>query len=123
MGAVAVSAHKHGSNVLGILPKAMASPEIKGHVPEERWKVEVVPSMHVRKATMARACDAFIAMPGGFGTMEELFETLTWIQLGIHAKPVVLFNVNGYVSLSLSLSVSLSLALDPVSDARGGNRC
>jgi uncharacterized protein (TIGR00730 family) len=58
--------------------------------------LEVVPTMHERKARMAALADGFIALPGGFGTYEEVFEVLTWTQLGIHAKPVVLVNVNGF---------------------------
>lgn len=59
-------------------------------------EVILVDDMHTRKATMAEKCQAFIALPGGFGTFEELFEVITWSQLGIHSKPIGCLNINGY---------------------------
>ena len=59
-------------------------------------RLEIVPTMHERKARMASLADAFIAMPGGYGTLDELFEIITWAQLGIHAKPIGILNVSGY---------------------------
>ncbi|KAG8892326.1 hypothetical protein FRB99_002801 [Tulasnella sp. 403] len=110
MGIVSSSVLTNGGNAIGVLPRAMVNAGGEG-----RGKVEggpkqpldavnsanmqsiVVESMHERKTTMARlAGDGFIALPGGFGTFEEVLEAITWSQLGIHQKPVVLLNVNGY---------------------------
>src|SRR5512136_432379 len=93
MGVVADAALEGGVEVLGVIPKALARREIAHH---GLTRLEVVPSMHVRKARMAELSDAFVAMPGGIGTLEELFEVLTWGYLGIHAKPVGLLDVGGY---------------------------
>jgi uncharacterized protein (TIGR00730 family) len=93
MGVVADAALEGGSRVIGVIPKALARREIAHH---GLTRLEVVPSMHARKARMAALSDAFVAMPGGIGTLEELFEVLTWGYLGIHAKPVGLLDVGGY---------------------------
>jgi hypothetical protein len=93
MGTVADAALAGGAEVLGVIPKALARREIAHH---GLSRLEVVPSMHVRKARMAELSDAFVAMPGGIGTLEELFEVLTWGYLGIHAKPVGLLDTAGY---------------------------
>lgn len=93
MGAVARAARDGGADVHGIIPGPLAPKEIAG---ETFGQIEVVETMHQRKARMADLADAFIALPGGFGTLEELFETITWIQLGIHRKPVGLLNVAGF---------------------------
>ncbi len=93
MGVVADSALEGGAPVVGVIPRALARREIAHH---GLTRLEVVPSMHARKARMARLSDAFVAMPGGIGTLEELFEVLTWGYLGIHAKPVGLLDVGGY---------------------------
>jgi uncharacterized protein (TIGR00730 family) len=93
MGVVADAALAGGSPVVGVIPKALARREIAHH---GLTRLEVVPSMHARKARMAKLSDAFVALPGGIGTMEELFEVLTWGYLGIHAKPVGLLDVAGY---------------------------
>ncbi len=93
MGVVADAALAGGAEVLGVIPKALARREIAHH---GLTRLEVVPSMHVRKARMAELSDAFVALPGGIGTLEELFEVLTWGYLGIHAKPVGLLDVGGY---------------------------
>jgi uncharacterized protein (TIGR00730 family) len=93
MGAVADAALEAGSPVVGVIPRALARREIAHH---GLTRLEVVPSMHARKARMARLSDAFLAMPGGIGTLEELFEVLTWGYLGIHAKPTGLLDVGGY---------------------------
>jgi hypothetical protein len=94
MGAVSDAARAAGGRVQGIIPKALLDKE-------RAWtgdgvEVEVVRSMHERKARMAELADGFIALPGGFGTFEELCEMITWSQLGIHRKPCVMVNVNGY---------------------------
>jgi uncharacterized protein (TIGR00730 family) len=93
MGIVADAALAGGAEVLGVIPRALARREIAHH---GLTRLEVVPSMHARKARMAALSDAFVAMPGGIGTLEELFEVLTWGYLGIHSKPTGLLDVGGY---------------------------
>ncbi len=93
MGAVSRAAFEAGATVYGIIPAPLAAKEIAG---ETIGHIEVVETMHQRKARMADLADAFITMPGGIGTLEELFETISWIQLGIHNKPMGLLNVNGF---------------------------
>lgn len=93
MGVVANAAMQAGGEVIGIIPKALQDLEI-GH--KGLTRLEVVDGMHARKARMAELSDAFIALPGGLGTLEELFEVWTWGQLGYHAKPLGLMEVNGF---------------------------
>lgn len=93
MGAVSRAAHAGGATVYGIIPGPLAAKEIAG---ETIGHLEVVETMHQRKARMAELADAFVTLPGGIGTLEELFETMSWIQLGIHNKPMGLLNVNGF---------------------------
>lgn len=93
MGAVADAALAGGGEVLGVIPRRLEEREI-GH--RGLTKLHVVGSMHERKQKMADLSDAFIAMPGGMGTLEELSETLTWSMLGLHAKPLGLLDVDGY---------------------------
>ena len=93
MGVVADAALEGGAPVVGVIPRALARREIAHH---GLTRLEVVPTMHASKARMARLSDAFVAMPGGIGTLEELFEVLTWGYLGIHAKPIGLLDVGGY---------------------------
>lgn len=93
MGALADGALKAGGRVTGIIPKALMAREL-GH--DGISELIVVPDMHARKYRMAEASDAFIALPGGWGTMEELTEMLTWLQLGFHRKPIGILNVAGY---------------------------
>ncbi|MCK6548392.1 TIGR00730 family Rossman fold protein [Myxococcota bacterium] len=93
MGTVADAALAAGGQVLGVIPEKLRAKEI-AH--EELTELFVVDSMHARKAMMAQLSDAFIALPGGFGTLDETFEILTWALLKYHAKPVGLVNVNGY---------------------------
>jgi hypothetical protein len=93
MGVVATAALQAGGEVTGILPKSLADLEI-AH--EGLSELIIVSSMHERKAHMADMSDAFIAMPGGIGTLEETFEMWTWSQLGIHRKPLGLLNAAGY---------------------------
>lgn len=93
MGAVADAALAAGGEVTGVLPKALMIKEI-GHPGLSR--LEVVNSMHERKARMAELSDGFIALPGGAGTLEEIFEIWTWGQLGFHGKPAGFLNVAGY---------------------------
>lgn len=93
MGTVADAALAAGGGTIGVIPGFMVAKEL-AH-PESTEMIEV-DTMHTRKATMAAHADGFIALPGGFGTLDELFEILTWAQLHIHAKPVGLLNVAGY---------------------------
>jgi len=93
MGIVADAVLEAGGEVTGVIPKALMDSEV-GH--ERLTRLLVVKDMHERKALMAEHADGFIAMPGGIGTLEELFETLTWAQLGFHEKPIGLLNVAGF---------------------------
>jgi len=93
MGTLANAAMAGGGEVIGIIPEALASKEIAHH---DITELRVVASMHERKLMMADESDAFIALPGGVGTIEELVEVLTWLQLGLHRKPVSLLDVAGY---------------------------
>ncbi len=93
MGIVANEVLRLGGEVTGIIPKALMDKEI-GHL--EVTHLHVVKDMHQRKAMMAELSDGFIAMPGGIGTLEELFEAMTWSQLGLHEKPLGLLNVDGF---------------------------
>jgi uncharacterized protein (TIGR00730 family) len=93
MGAVADAARDEGGEVIGVIPQAIVDLEI-GHTGLD--DLRVVGSMHERKALMAELSDAFIALPGGIGTLEELFEVYTWAQLAIHAKPLGLLDVADY---------------------------
>ncbi|CAI0435296.1 unnamed protein product, partial [Linum tenue] len=99
MGLVSQAVHEGGRHVLGVIPKTLMPREITG---EPVGDVKPVSGMHQRKAEMARQADAFIALPGGYGTLEELLEVITWAQLGIHDKPVGLLNVDGYYNSLLS---------------------
>jgi uncharacterized protein (TIGR00730 family) len=93
MGAVADAALQHGARVIGVIPHKLIQRELgHGGVTE----LQVVDSMHERKHQMAMQSDAFIALPGGIGTMEEIFEVWTWRQLGYHRKALGLLNVAGY---------------------------
>lgn len=93
MGLVAQAALDGGAEVLGVIPRFMEAREV-AHL--GLTKLEWVDSMHARKARMAELADGFVALPGGWGTLDELFEILTWAQLGLHAKPVVLLNLEGF---------------------------
>ncbi|KAK9079224.1 hypothetical protein SSX86_000894 [Deinandra increscens subsp. villosa] len=99
MGLVSQAVHDGGRHVLGVIPRTLMPREITG---ETVGEVKAVADMHERKAEMARQADAFIALPGGYGTLEELLEVITWAQLKIHHKPVGLLNVEGYYNSLLS---------------------
>lgn len=93
MGVVAEAALAAGGRVAGVIPTFMGEREVAHRgLTELHW----VPSMHARKALMADLSDGFIMLPGGYGTLDEAFEALTWAQLGLHAKPIALLNVAGY---------------------------
>ncbi|MBU3737134.1 MAG: TIGR00730 family Rossman fold protein [Methylobacterium sp.] len=100
MGAVADAALAAGGAVVGVIPHALTDKEV-AH--DGLTEMHVVDSMHQRKAMMADLSDGFIALPGGIGTFEELFEIWTWGQLGIHAKPCGLLNVAGYYDLLVAV--------------------
>jgi uncharacterized protein (TIGR00730 family) len=93
MGAVANAALERGGEVIGVIPARMAA---KGVAHPSLSQLHVVETMHARKALMADLSDAFIALPGGIGTIEEFFEAATWSQLGLHRKPCGLLNMCGY---------------------------
>lgn len=93
MGEIATAAMRNGGEVIGIIPKFLADKELA--LPTVTT-LHVVGSMHERKAMMAELSDGFVALPGGVGTLEELFEVFTWAQLGLHTKPCAVLNVEGY---------------------------
>ncbi|CAM3748807.1 TIGR00730 family Rossman fold protein [Paracidovorax anthurii] len=93
MGTVAEAARRAGGRVVGIIPQSLVDKELANHACDE---LHIVTTMHERKAMMAERCDAFLALPGGIGTFEELFEVWTWRQLGYHDKPLGLLNVDAY---------------------------
>ena len=93
MGIVADAALAAGGEVHGIIPRALREKEVGHH---HLTRLEIVETMHIRKARMAELSEGFIAMPGGIGTFEELFEIWTWAQLGIHDKPLAFLNVAGF---------------------------
>jgi len=93
MGQVAQAARAAGGRVVGVIPQALVDKELANHDCDE---LHIVTTMHERKALMAERSDAFLALPGGIGTLEELFEVWTWRQLGYHDKPIGLLDVDGY---------------------------
>ncbi|XP_028551301.1 cytokinin riboside 5'-monophosphate phosphoribohydrolase LOG1 isoform X2 [Dendrobium catenatum] len=99
MGVVSQAVFNGGRHVIGVIPRTLMPREITG---ETVGEVRAVSGMHQRKAEMGRQADAFIALPGGYGTLEELLEVITWAQLGIHDKPVGLLNVEGYYNSLLN---------------------
>jgi uncharacterized protein (TIGR00730 family) len=100
MGVLADAVLKAGGEAVGVIPEHLMGREV-GH--KGLTKLHVVHSMHERKALMADLSDAFIAMPGGFGTLDEFCEVLTWAQLGLHGKPCGILNVFGYYSPLLAM--------------------
>lgn len=100
MGILADAVLRSGGEAIGVIPEHLMTREI-GH--SGLTKLHVVHSMHERKALMADLSDAFIALPGGFGTLEEFCEVLTWTQLGLHAKPCGILNVFGYYTSLLQM--------------------
>lgn len=93
MNEVANAVIERGGDTHGVIPEHLTKREM---MHEQLGRLEVTQTMHERKATMAKNADAFIAMPGGFGTFEELLEVITWSQLGLHSKPIIVANVDGY---------------------------
>jgi len=93
MGVIADAVLENGGKVQGVIPKALMQREV-GH--QQIQELHITTDMHSRKALMEKLSDGFLVLPGGFGTMDELFEIITWRQLGIHKKPVVVLNTDGY---------------------------
>src|SRR6185503_809182 len=93
MGAVATAVLDNGGHVTGIIPEFLQDRE---HTLKRAQEVIITPDMHVRKQTMFERADAFVALPGGIGTLEELVEQLTWAQLGRHKKPILILNIAGF---------------------------
>ena len=106
MGAVANAVLENGGEVIGVIPQSLATREV-AHT--RLSELIVVTSMHERKARMAELADGFVALPGGWGTFEEIFEILTWAQLGIHSKPCGLLNIANYFD---HLALFLQHAMD-----------
>lgn len=100
MGAVADGALEAGGQVVGVTPVSLNLPAL---IHAGLSELQVTPDIHSRKARMSALADAFIALPGGFGTFEELFETLTWAQIGLHSKPIGLLNINHYYDPLVSM--------------------
>lgn len=100
MGIIADAVLDAGGKVIGVIPRQLATKELLHPGVEE---MHVVDDMHTRKAKMSECSDAFIAMPGGFGTLEELFEVVSWVQLGIYLKPVGLLNTSGFYDPLLNM--------------------
>ena len=100
MGLIADEVLACGGRAVGVIPELLLNKEV-GHT--DLTELHVVPDMHERKKKMADLSDAFVAMPGGVGTFEELFEVYTWAQLGYHQKPVALLDVDGYYDPLLAM--------------------
>lgn len=100
MGAVAEGALQAGGQVTGVVPALLNTPQL---IHANLTQLEIVDTIHTRKARMSALADAFIALPGGYGTFEELFETLTWAQIGLHEKPVGLLNTLQYFEPLLAM--------------------
>jgi uncharacterized protein (TIGR00730 family) len=98
MGVLADAALSESGKVIGVIPRAMIAEERAHHKLTELIPVD---TMHERKHRMAELADAFVALPGGIGTLEEMAESFTWLQLGLHLKPVGILNVNGFYDLLL----------------------
>jgi len=98
MGMIADAVLKKGGKAIGVLPRFLMNKEIEH---PGLTQLHIVDNMHQRKQLMSDLCDGFITLPGGLGTMEEFFEVLTWLQLGLHSKPVGILNVNGFYDLLL----------------------
>ena len=116
MGKVAEATRMSGGRVVGVIPQALVDKELANRLCDE---LHIVQNMHERKAMMAERSDAFVALPGGIGTFEELFEVWTWRQLGYHDKPLGLLNVQGYYDGMLGF-LNTSMASGFMSDWQMG---
>ncbi len=101
MGAVADGVLSEGGKVIGVIPEFLKKKELEH---KNITEIHVVETMHERKALMSKLSDAIIALPGGYGTLEELFEMLTWSQLALHKKPIGILNVDGYYDPLIEMS-------------------
>ena len=104
MGAVANSAMQAGGKVIGVIPEFLKKKEIEL---DGLTEIHIVDTMHERKALMNELSDAVIALPGGYGTLEELYEMLTWAQLALHKKPIGLLNVKGYYTPLVEMTAKM----------------
>jgi uncharacterized protein (TIGR00730 family) len=100
MGALADGVLEAGGKVVGVVPVNLNTPQL---IHNQLSQLEIVPDIHQRKARMIALAEAFIVMPGGYGTFDEFFETLTWAQIGLHQKPIGLLNIRGYFNPLLNL--------------------
>jgi hypothetical protein len=98
MGLLAEAMIRRGGKTIGVIPQFLMDKEV-GHT--GLTELHIVENMHQRKQLMSDLCDGIIMLPGGFGTLEEFFEVLTWLQLGLHNKPIGILNVNGFYDLLL----------------------
>ncbi len=105
MGILADTVLEHGGKVCGVIPEKLKDKEL-AHT--ELTKLIIVKDMHERKATMAELSDAFVALPGGAGTLEEIFEVWTWAQLGFHNKPCAFYNTDGFYNKLIDMLYSMS---------------
>lgn len=115
MGVVADAALDAGGTVIGVVPVQLPDGKVHGGLTQ----VHFVPGMHERKALMAALSEAFVVLPGGLGTLDEMFEALTWAQLGIHSKPLVVLDVHGYFDALMSFlrqAVTQGFILRPIAD-------
>ena len=119
MGLLADAALGAGGEVVGVLPQNLVEREV-GH--RGLTRLELVGTMHERKARMAGLADAFVALPGGTGTLDELIEVMTWSQLGLHAKPVALYDVDGFWAPFLALLEHMVASGYAPASARSGLR-
>jgi uncharacterized protein (TIGR00730 family) len=103
MGAVARGASEAGGDIAGIIPRFLIGKETSGPVDMPNLELTVTEDMHTRKHAMFQKSDAFVALPGGIGTLEEIVEIMTWAQLGRHAKPIVFANIDGFWAPLLAL--------------------
>lgn len=106
MGAVADAALAEGGEVIGVIPEALRDAEVAHH---GCTQLHVVPNMHVRKAMFTDLADGFVTLPGGVGTMDELWEAVSWAQLGYHDKPVGLLNMRGYYDHLIAFADAMAL--------------
>jgi len=107
MGAVAGGALAAGGEVIGVIPEALVSGEVANH---DCTELHVVPGMHERKLAFTELSDGFLTLPGGVGTMDELWEAVSWAQLGYHAKPVGVLNAFGFFDLLLAFNAHMAEA-------------
>jgi len=105
MGAVASGALAAGGEVIGVIPEALVSGEVANH---DCTELHVVPGMHERKLAFTELSDGFLTLPGGVGTMDELWEAVSWAQLGYHAKPVGVLNAFGFYDLLLAFNAHMA---------------